>query len=180
MWAKSGTRADMPAILTFAFLLLCLGGVAAHYAQKLTPAGKPALTTATAVEIPEPATYGRSFSVPRDTRGHYQVEARVDGRRMDFMVDTGASVVALRASDAARLGFHPFPRDFTAEVRTANGSVRAARTRLASVEVGGLRVHDVEALVLPDEILGENLLGMSYLSRLRRFEFSNTRLILEQ
>jgi aspartyl protease family protein len=171
----------MPAILTFAFLLLCLGGVAAHYAQKLTPpAGKPATTATAAVEPPQPALTGRSFAVAKDPRGHFQVEARVDGRRMDFMVDTGASVVALRMGDAARLGIHPVPRDFTAEVRTANGTVRAARTRLASVEVGGLSVRDVEALVLPDEVLGENLLGMSYLSRLRRFEFTSARLILEQ
>jgi aspartyl protease family protein len=171
----------MPAILTFAFLLLCLGGVAAHYAQKLTPAaGKAAVTATTAVEVSEPALTGRSFAVAKDPRGHFQVEARVDGRRMDFMVDTGASVVALRTSDAARLGIHPVPRDFTAEVRTANGTVRAARIRLTSVEVGGLSVRDVEALVLPDEVLGENLLGMSYLSRLRRFEFTSARLILEQ
>jgi aspartyl protease family protein len=171
----------MPAILTFAFLLLCLGSVAAHYAQRLMPpAGKPTVTAATAVDASEPALTGRSFAVAKDPRGHFQVEARVDGRRMDFMVDTGASVVALRTRDAARLGIHPVPRDFTAEVRTANGTVRAARTRLASVEVGGLIVREVEALVLPDEVLGENLLGMSFLSRLRRFEFTNARLILEQ
>jgi aspartyl protease family protein len=99
---------------------------------------------------------------------------------LEFLVDTGASVIALRMRDAARLGIHPVPRDFTAEVRTANGTVRAARTRLASVEVGGLTVRDVDALILPDDVLGENLLGMSYLSRLRRFEFTSARLILEQ
>jgi aspartyl protease family protein len=48
------------------------------------------------------------------------------------------------------------------------------------VEVGGLQVYDVRALVLPDDALSENLLGLSFLSRLRRFEFSNGRLVLEQ
>lgn len=171
----------MPTILTVAFLLLCLGGLAAHYAQKLTPpAGNPPINASTAVSPPEPAVSGRSYTVPKGPRGHFQVDARVDGRRIEFMVDTGASVVALRMRDAAQLGIHPVPRDFTAEVRTANGTVRAARTQLASVDVGGLVVREVDALVLPDDVLGENLLGMSYLSRLRRYEFTSARLILEQ
>jgi aspartyl protease family protein len=96
------------------------------------------------------------------------------------MVDTGASVIALTASDAARLGIHPAQRDFTAEVRTANGSVRAAPARLDRVEIGDLTVRDVGAVVLPDGALSDNLLGLSFLSRLRRFEYSNGRLVLEQ
>ena len=174
----------MPAILTFAFLLLCLGGVAAHYAQKLTPSdGKPRLAAANVSageKVSEPVTSGRSFVVNKQERGRFKVEGRIDGRRMDFLVDTGATVIALRMQDAARLGIHPVPRDFTAKVSTANGTVLAARTRLQAVDIGGLVVRDVDALVLPDEALGENLLGMSYLSRLRRFEFTSTRLILEQ
>jgi aspartyl protease family protein len=96
------------------------------------------------------------------------------------MVDTGASVIALRAADAAMLGIRPSPRDFTAEVKTANGSIRGAPTRLSMVDVGGLMVRDVAALVLPDEALSENLLGLSFLSRLRRFEYSNGKMVLEQ
>jgi aspartyl protease family protein len=48
------------------------------------------------------------------------------------------------------------------------------------MDVGGLIVRDVEALVLPDEALAENLLGLSFLSRLKRFEYANGRLVLEQ
>ena len=63
----------------------------------------------------------RTFTVRGDARGHFQVEGSVDGRRLDFVVDTGASVIALRERDAARLGIHPIPRDYTAGVspRTA-------------------------------------------------------------
>ena len=118
--------------------------------------------------------------MPRDARGHFLVEARVDGRLINFMVDTGASVIALTASDAARLGIHPAQRDFTVEVRTANGSVRAAPARLDKVEVGDLIVRDVAAVILPDGALSDNLLGLSFLSRLRRFEYSDGRLVLEQ
>jgi aspartyl protease family protein len=99
---------------------------------------------------------------------------------MAFMIDTGATVIALREGDAAALGLHPAPRDYTTEVKTANGSVRGASTQLGMVEVGGLMVRDVPALILPDQALGENLLGLSFLRRLRRFEYSDGRLVLEQ
>ncbi len=122
----------------------------------------------------------RSYVVPRDNRGHFQTSARVDGRDVGFMIDTGASVIALTESDAARIGIRPQRGDFTAAVSTANGTVMAARTRLASVDVGGLVVRDVDALVLPDNALRENLLGLSYLSRLKRFEYANGKLVLEQ
>jgi aspartyl protease family protein len=48
------------------------------------------------------------------------------------------------------------------------------------VDIGGLVVHDVDAMVLPDEALSENLLGLSFLSRLKRFEYANGKMILEQ
>jgi aspartyl protease family protein len=58
--------------------------------------------------------------------------------------------------------------------------VRAAPTQLDTVEVGDLLVRDVAAVVLPDEALSDNLLGLSFLSRLRRFEYSDGKLVLEQ
>jgi len=129
---------------------------------------------------PAAATGPRSVAVPRDGRGHFQVDGRVDGRLLSFMVDTGASVVALTARDAARLGIHPSAREFVADVRTANGSVRGAPTRLAMVSIGDVVVYDVNALVLPDYALSDNLLGLSFLARLHRFEYSDGRLVLEQ
>jgi aspartyl protease family protein len=58
--------------------------------------------------------------------------------------------------------------------------VKAAPTRLAMVELGDLIVRDVDAMVLPDEALSENLLGLSFLSKLRRFEYANGKMVLEQ
>jgi aspartyl protease family protein len=58
--------------------------------------------------------------------------------------------------------------------------VRAAPATLDAVEVGDLVVHNVAALVLPEAALGDNLLGLSFLSRLRRFEYSDGKLVLEQ
>jgi aspartyl protease family protein len=111
--------------------------------------------------------------------GHFEVEARVDGRAFPFMVDTGASTIALRASDAARLGLRPAPRDFTVKISTANGEARAAPVELRTVEVGNIMVRNLRALVLFDEALNVNLLGMSFLSRIR-WTHDRGRLVLEQ
>ena len=122
----------------------------------------------------------RSVVIPPGRNGHFEVEGRVDGRRLDFMVDTGASVIALTERDAASLGIHPAERDYTAAVRTANGTVRAAPVELNMVEIDDIEVHNVAAMVLPDNALSDNLLGLSFLQRLHHFEYSDGKLVLEQ
>jgi aspartyl protease family protein len=164
-----------------------LFAVMALFAAALVPGfiektgGMPA-PKATAKPDPTPnASSGpRSFTVRRDQRGHFSVESRVDGRRMDFLVDTGASVVAIPEREAARVGIRPSRREYTVQMKTANGTVMAAPTQLRMVEVGGIIARDVPAVVMPDAALGENLLGMSFLSRLRRFEIADGKLVLEQ
>jgi aspartyl protease family protein len=89
-------------------------------------------------------------------------------------------VVALNETSAARFGLRPAPVDYNANVTTANGTIKAARARLSMLDVGGLIVRDVDAMVLPDEALSENLLGLSYLSKLKRFEYANGQMVLEQ
>jgi aspartyl protease family protein len=173
----------MRQILVLAVILAALAVVAARYADEA--AHRPATDPSAAVLTipPAPAAQSESpntVSIERDSRGHFAVTARIDGRPMGFMVDTGATAVALRASDAAMLGIHPMPRDFIDQVKTANGTVQAAEAQLGVIEIGALSVRDVKALVLPDRALSENLLGMSFLSRLRRFEYGSGRLILEQ
>jgi aspartyl protease family protein len=166
----------MRSIIAFAILALVIAGLVPRLYADMNA------TTAAAAKVEpaaaEPAN-SRSMTISRGDNGHFNVEAVIDGRRMEFLVDTGASVIALRESDAARLGIHPAERDYTANVSTANGTVRAARIELNRVEVGSLTVRDVAALVLPDAALGRNLLGMSFLSRVR-WEHRNGRLVLEQ
>jgi aspartyl protease family protein len=169
----------MRQLLVIAGLFLALGIVFASYAERALDVPPAAKSDATAAPT-QSRNAGRTVVIPRDSRGHFQVNGRVDGKRIEFMVDTGASVIALTARDAARLGIRPTSREFTAEVKTANGTVRAARTRLNRVEIDDVTVRDVAALVVPDEALSENLLGLSFLSKLRRFEYSNGKLVLEQ
>jgi aspartyl protease family protein len=171
----------MRQVVIFAIVLLGLGVYAARFAdQTLKNAAPPATTALASAPEPSPQSSHSSVVIPADMRGHFVVDARVDGRRMDFMLDTGASMVVLRSRDAAALGIHPVPRDLTVEVKTANGTTRAAPVQLGMVEVSGINLRNVAALVSPDDALSENLLGLSFLSRLRRFEFSNGRMMLEQ
>jgi len=144
------------------------------------PAGPTMMAARPAATIDALPADSRSVVIRRGTNGHFEVSGSIDGRRMDFMVDTGASVVALSEHAAAELGIHPAQRDYAALIRTANGTVRAAPTRLSSVEIQDLVVRDVDAMVLPDSALSDNLLGLSFLSRLRRFEYSDGELVLEQ
>jgi aspartyl protease family protein len=152
-----------------------------YFTQSNAARPAPAMMAARPVAPPEAAPAdSRSVIVPRDAHGHFQVDSRVDGRRLTFMVDTGASVVALTVSDAASLGIHPADREFTVLVKTANGTVRAAPVELDRVEIADLTVHNVAAMVLPEGALSDNLLGLSFLSRLHRWEFANGKLVLEQ
>jgi aspartyl protease family protein len=172
-------------IMIFAALLVGAGVYMAQTADKMTAATPARATSASnmaaSARVQQPAPSGiRSLSIARDARGHFQTEGRIDGQRIGFMVDTGASVIALNESSAARFGLRPSRGDYNAAVSTANGTIKAARTRLAMVDIGGLIVRDVEAMVLPDEALSENLLGLSFLSRLKRFEYAGGKMVLEQ
>jgi aspartyl protease family protein len=164
-------------LMIFAAVLVGLGTFMAQLADRLTPT--PAAASASVAAIETPAS-GRSLSIPTDPRGHFRTEGRIDGQRVAFMVDTGASMVALNETSAARFGLHPSRADYNATVTTANGIVKGARARLAMVELGELTVRDVDALVLPDEALSENLLGLSFLSKLKRFAYANGQMVLEQ
>jgi aspartyl protease family protein len=167
-------------IMIFAALMVVMGTIMAQMADRMTPALASGVSRkAIPVEAAEQSGL-RSLSIPSDARGHFETEGRIEGQRIGFMVDTGASVIALNETSAARFGLRPSRGDYTAAVVTANGTIKAARARLAMVDIGGLVVRDVDAMVLPDEALSENLLGLSFLSKLKRFEYANGTMVLEQ
>ena len=171
----------MRQILFFAIAAMVLAGLMPRVMSHVgnAPAEVEPAKRATAAPQPQTNNY-RTVTVRGDARGHFNVEGSVDGRRLDFVVDTGATLVALRERDAGRLGIFPAPRDYTGRTSTANGVIKVAPVRLPSLEINGIRVYDVNAVVIPDESLGVNLLGMSFLSRVRRFEMANGRLVMEQ
>ena len=110
--------------------------------------------------------------------GHFYANATVDGVAIRFMVDTGASSIALSADDARRLGFDPQALDYFLPVTTASGTALAARITLDDVRVGSIAVPGVTAAVMPPGTLDRSLLGMSFLARLSGFEIAGDRLIL--
>ncbi|MFZ0621240.1 MAG: TIGR02281 family clan AA aspartic protease, partial [Pseudolabrys sp.] len=119
----------MRQLLFFAAVLLAAGGYVARYADHTveTHPDAQAAVVQPSYEPREPSTSGRSLILDGDRQGHFQVEARVEGRFVDFVVDTGASLVVLRESSAALAGIRPQPRDYTATAVTANGKIKAAR-----------------------------------------------------
>jgi aspartyl protease family protein len=110
--------------------------------------------------------------------GHYYARAEVNGRPIDVMVDTGASMVALTYEDALRAGLSLRPSDFTGRVSTANGVAAVAPVTLARVTIGRITVRDIRAAVCERGKLERTLLGMSFLSRLERVDINQGRLTL--
>ena len=101
--------------------------------------------------------------------GHFIARAYINGRPTTAIIDTGATVVAIPYEEARRMGLHPRQLRFNRPVWTANGKALAAATRLRRVEINGVVVRDVEALVMPKGALGQVLIGMSFLGKLRRY-----------
>jgi len=169
-------------VITFAAAALVAAVVFPHYAAQISE-NIPATRTPqarVAQPVDSAAALMGSVTAPPDALGRFRVAGNIDGRRIDFMIDTGASVVALTEDDAANLGIHPRERDNTVLLKTANGTVRGAPVRLDMIEVGDVMVRDVAAVVLPSGALSDNLLGLTFLSRLRHYEYSGGRMILEQ
>lgn len=119
----------------------------------------------------------RPTRIEREDDGHFYAHAKVNGELVRFLVDTGATGVALTIPTAERLGV-PFSRSKFEVVATgASGPVRGQRITLDSVSVDGKRVSDVSGVVI--EGLEISLLGQTYLSRIGSVEMSGNYMTLE-
>jgi aspartyl protease family protein len=119
-----------------------------------------------------------SVRIRKRSDGHFIVRMKVNGVPMSMLVDTGASTVVLKPADAQKLGIDPDRLRYSVPVQTANGTTYAAHVRLRTLTLGPIHLTDVDALVARPGALKENLLGMSFLSRLRSYEFSGDYLTL--
>jgi aspartyl protease family protein len=173
-------QSAMLRMMIVAGVFMVAGVLTVRYVEHVgTGNGTVALSSAPTPAPVSASVSARNVVLTKAPNGHFQVEARVDGRRIEFLVDTGASHIALREREAARLGIYPRPSDYTVRVSTANGVTKAALVQLRSVEVGDILVRDVSAIVHPDEGLSVNLLGMTFLSRVR-WTHERGKLVLEQ
>jgi aspartyl protease family protein len=123
---------------------------------------------------------GRTVELRASAYGHYHADAEINGRRVQVMVDTGATHVALTFEDASRAGIFVRDSDFTQAVRTANGLARVAPIMLDRVSIGDITVRNVPASVSERGRLGTTLLGMSFLKRLNRVDMRGGTLLLQE
>ena len=120
----------------------------------------------------------RSVRLRRRPNGHFFARSHINGAYITMLVDTGATTLVLKSSDAKLAGINVEALSYTIPVRTANGVAYAAGTRLRSVAVGPIVLDNIEALVAKPGTLNESLLGMNFLRRLRSYEFSGDFLTL--
>ena len=144
------------------------------------PAAAALTNTSTSETSSRPrANFDKAAIINRESDGHYWTRADVQGTDIRFMVDTGASIVALTLHDAQRIGYKPVDLEFDNEVRTAGGMTMGAYIILDKVRIGRVEMEDVSAMVLKDG-LEQSLLGMSFLGELYSYEFKGDTLIIRQ
>jgi len=164
--------------LAFAMVAVCcVSAVAAGVL--LRPDGPPRLEMARA-EAPAspPASRANELVYRADGRGHFYLDAEVNGTPVHFLVDTGATLVSLSPQDARAVGLAPEQLNFSAVMSTANGTARAAPLQLRSLRLGQLEVEDVPAVVM-ERPMGVSLLGLSFLNRLEGYSIRDGRLTLD-
>jgi aspartyl protease family protein len=146
-----------------------------------TPEQAAPNVAALAVDVPDTTNSARrttTISVRPD--GHYWTRALVNKKAsVEFMVDTGASVVALTYKDAQKMGLRPESLDYKWEIRTAGGITKGASVRIDSIQINQVHVRNVDAMVLRKD-LDQSLLGMSFLRELYSYEFRGDRMIIRQ
>ncbi len=128
---------------------------------------------------PQQIVEGRRIELPMADNGHFFINLRLNGTDVAFMVDTGASDMALRREDAERAGIKLDDLSYTGFASTANGTVSTAPVRIGLVQIGEITDENVSADVVQGD-LDISLLGMSYLRRFARVGFEGETMVLER
>jgi aspartyl protease family protein len=156
---------------------LAMSGAAPRLMSYVQPDQATPVAPSAAATAPAGAA---SIAIPAGSDGHFRADAVIDGHTVPVVIDTGTTTIALSAATARALGLRFTAADYTESVETANGTVRAARATLRAVSIGNVTVRDVMAVVLEGDVLEQNLLGMSFLNRLTKFEAGGGQLVLVQ
>ena len=123
------------------------------------------------------AAKGNRIVLSAGSGGHFITPGAINGRAVQFLVDTGATSVSIGMADAERLGID-YRKGQLARGSTANGIVTVYRVKLDSVRVGDVEVSNVDAAIVPTDT-GQVLLGNSFLDRFQMTRF-NDQLVLER
>lgn len=131
--------------------------------------------------VQQPARKGSGIAYVRlDRQNQFTTDIEIEGKPFKGIIDTGANLVAIRYEDARALGLFRNGERWNRMVSTANGNGRAMAVRLNNLAIGDMIVYDVDALVLSQGAVSTNLIGMSLLRRLSRFEVRPDTIILER
>ncbi|MGV8996471.1 MAG: retropepsin-like aspartic protease family protein [Parvibaculaceae bacterium] len=127
---------------------------------------------------PVTASDGTVYLTRRMSGGHFHVDAVVNGHVTSFLIDTGASDVAMSESAARAAGINVDDLVYDQPYQTANGVTMGARVTLDTIQVGEIVVRNVRGSVMKED--GMSLLGMSFLNALGSYEFKGDRLVLRR
>ena len=181
-----GSRQAVALATAWVVLAACTGLGAAFFSEIKAAAesviGRPDAAVATVAGSRErsAAVSGRTVELRAGAYGHFHVRAEINGSPVQAMVDTGASMIALRFEDARQAGIVVRDADFTHRVSTANGYARMAPVTIDRISIGDITVRDVSGAVLEPGKLSTTLLGMSFLSRLQRVDIRSGTLVLQE
>jgi len=145
-------------------------------APERAPARTISVAAPAQAAAPAPAVQGPWTTLQRQDNGHFFARAQVNGQSVDFMVDTGATAVALTEGDARRLGIALDPANYQVVGSGASGAVYGQFVTLDSVSLDGKRVEQVSGAVLKGSEV--SMLGQSFLSRMGHIEISGDRMII--
>ena len=141
------------------------------------PGGEPVQSTSLAQAAVSAPGHAR---IVADGQGHFQARFLLNGKPVDGLVDTGATLIAFNQSTARQLGFGADSLDFKYPIATANGRTLAAHVELRTIEIGDIRLRDVDAFVIKDNALSTTLIGMSFLNQLSNYRVADGALEMER
>lgn len=174
-----GLRGAAHAVVVWAgIFLLLVGGYQYRYelqdiASRLTAGlvpGSPLSTTGADGRV--------AVALERMRDGHFLARGSINGTPVTMLVDTGASTTILTADDARRAGIDVAALSFSVPITTANGPANAARALVREISIGEIARHDMTVLVAGPAMLGQSLLGMSFINTLTGFDMRGERLTL--
>ena len=172
-------RGSRLVLMAAAVIVVAAAGYAASRLpalQALIPFGQQADPDQTAASVSGPV----SIRIRKASDGRFVARSEINGNAMDCVIDSGATTVMLRASDAEKAGFDIKALTFNTPIETANGTGYAATVQLRSIEIGTLKIDNIEALVAKPGSLNESLLGMNFLRRLASYEVTGDFVTLRQ
>ena len=162
----------MVRLYIIALVAVSLMGLAAMF---MVPRAQP-VPVIEATGAPVAKSEAQALMLQRDASGQFHLDVAVNGSQVNFLVDTGADLVALTEQEAQTLGLNVFESSFQPMMQTASGVGYGAPITLDEIEIAGKTMHEVDAVVVKG--LTVNLLGQSVLRQLGGIELKGDKMVI--